>query len=221
LSADDLEWVISRSRKWKCSVSSKRLLLGPGCYEQKCPALPDWSKGILTFDLDWHLGVISRSRKWKSPISSSWCEISIWLLWNTIGKSISAFQNPQKNLTLNDLEEVISRSRKWKWPVLSKRLLLGPGCRWTKMFSIAQLIKVHLYLWPWLTFMGHFKVKNVKIAYIFFMVRDKHVVTMKHYWEVDIGLSESAKIIWPWMTLKGPFQGHESENGPYRLNGCS
>ena len=25
------------------------------------------------------------------------------------------------------------------------------------------------------------------------MVRDKHVVTMKHYWEVDIGLSESAK----------------------------
>ena len=43
--------------------------------------------------------------------------------------------------------------------------------------------------------MGHFKVKKVKIAYIFFMVRDKHVITMKHYWEVDIGLSESAKKI--------------------------
>ena len=26
------------------------------------------------------------------------------------------------------------------------------------MFTIAQLTKVHLYLWPWLTFAGHFKV---------------------------------------------------------------
>ena len=98
-------------------------------------------------------------------------------------------------------EEVISRSWKWKWPVSSKRLLLGPGCLGTKMFSIAQLIKVHLDLWPWLTFWGHFKVTNVKIAYIFFMVRDKHMLTMKHYWEVDIELSESANkfdLGWPW-----------------------
>ena len=28
--------------------------------------------------------------------SSWWCEISMWLLWNTIGKLISDFQNPQK-----------------------------------------------------------------------------------------------------------------------------
>ncbi len=41
--------------------------------------------------------------------------------------------------------------------------------------------------------MGHLKVMNVKVAYIVFMVQDKHMVTMKHYWEVDIGLLESAK----------------------------
>ena len=41
--------------------------------------------------------------------------------------------------------------------------------------------------------MGHFKVANVKITYIVLMLREKHVVTMKHYWEVDIGLSESAQ----------------------------
>ena len=93
--------------------------------------------------------------------------IGIWLLWNAIGKSLSVFQN----LTLDDLEEVISRSRKWKWPVSSKRFLLGPGCIGTKMFTIAQLIKVHLDLWPWLTFKGYFKVTNVKIAYIFLMLR--------------------------------------------------
>ncbi len=33
----------------------------------------------------------------------------------------------------------------------------------------------------------------MKIAYISLTVRDMHMVTMKHYWEVDIGLSESAK----------------------------
>jgi len=33
----------------------------------------------------------------------------------------------------------------------------------------------------------------VKIVNIFLMVRDKHVVTMKHLWEVDIGLPESVK----------------------------
>ena len=41
-----------------------------------------------------------------------------------------------------------------------------------------------------------------------------------YYYYFDIGLSESAKN-WPWMTLKRSFQGHESENGPYCLNGCS
>ncbi len=43
-------------------------------------------------------------------------------------------------------------------------------------------------------------VMKVKIAYIFLMVQDKHVVTMKHYWEVDIGHSESANkfdLGWP------------------------
>ena len=39
--------------------------------------------------------------------------------------------------------------------------------------------------------MGHFKVTNVKIAYIFLTVQDKHMVAMKQYWDVDIGLSES------------------------------
>ena len=44
-----------------------------------------------------------------------------------------------------------------------------------------------------MTFRGHLKVTNVKIAYIVLTVRDRHMVTMKHYWEVDIGLLESAK----------------------------
>jgi len=57
-----------------------------------------------------------------SAPASKRCEIGTWLLWNTIGKSIPDFQNPQK--------------------------------------------------------------------------------------------------IWPWMTLKRWFQGHESENDQYRLNGC-
>jgi len=60
----------------------------------------------------------------------------------------------------------------------------------------------------------------VKIAYIFLMVRDKHMITIKHYWEVDIGLLESAKNLMS-DDLDGSFEGHESENGPYRLNGCS
>ncbi len=79
-----------------------------------------------------------------------------------------------------DLEEVISRSRKWKWPVPSKRLLLGPGCRQTKLFTIADLVKVRHDLWPWMTFWGHLKVMNVRIAYIFLMVRDRHMVPMEH-----------------------------------------
>ena len=40
-----------------------------------------------------------------------------------------------------------------------------------------------------MTFSGHFKATNEKIAYIFLTVQDRHMVTMKHYWEVDIGLS--------------------------------
>ena len=116
---------------------------------------------------------------------------------------ISDFQNPPKNVTSDDLYGVISRSRKWKWPVSSKWLLLGPVYLWAKMFTFAQLIKVHLDLWPCLTFRGHFKVMNVKIVYILLMVRDKHGVTMKHQWEVDTGLSESAK-----NDLGRPWRGH-------------
>ncbi len=47
-----------------------------------------------------------------------------------------------------------------------------------------------------MTFRGHLKVTNVKIANIFLLVRYKHVVTMKHL-EVDIGLSESIKNLTP------------------------
>ena len=57
------------------------------------------------------LSVICLLQSW---IESKRCEIDPWLLWDTIGKSISAFQNPPKYLTLDDLEEVIPRSRKWK-----------------------------------------------------------------------------------------------------------
>ncbi len=48
-----------------------------------------------------------------------------------------------------------------------------------------------------MTFRGHLKVTSVKIAKIFVMVPDKHVVTMKHIWEVDIGLSEPVKNLTP------------------------
>ncbi len=44
-----------------------------------------------------------------------------------------------------------------------------------------------------MTLTGHFKVTNVKIAYVFMVVRDMHVVTMKHYWKIDMGLSEIRK----------------------------
>ena len=111
------------------------------------------------------LSVVCLLQSW---IVAKRCEIDPWLLWDTNGKSIpvSAFQNLSKSLTLDDPEELISRSRKWKWPVSSKRLLLGPGCLWAKMFIITQLIQVHLDLWPWLTFMGHFKVTKLKMARI-------------------------------------------------------
>jgi len=90
------------------------------------------------------------------------CEIDLWLLWSTTGKPILDFQNSQKNLTsTDDLEEVMSRLRKWKWPASSEWLLLGPACIQTKMFTIALLIRMHIVFWPWLTFMGHFKVTNV------------------------------------------------------------
>ncbi len=61
---------------------------------------------------------------------------------------------------------------------------------------------------------------NVKIAYIFLMVLDKHVVTMKHYREAVIGLSESAKKL-TLDDLEEVTYAHEREHGPYRLNGCS
>ncbi len=80
------------------------------------------------------------------------------------------------------------------------------------MFTFAQLINVHLDLWPWLTFRGHVTITNVKIAYIFLMVREEQMVTMKHYWEVDrYRTFRIRKTIWPRMTLTGSFQGHESE----------
>ena len=63
-----------------------------------------------------------------------------------------------------------------------------------------------------LTFRGHFKVMNGKIAYISLTVRDKLVVAKTHYWEVDFGLSEPQKN-WPWMTLNRSFRSHESQNG--------
>ena len=44
-----------------------------------------------------------------------------------------------------------------------------------------------------MTFWGLLKVTNVKVTNIFSMVRGKHGVIMKHLWEVDTGLSESAK----------------------------
>ena len=41
-------------------------------------------------------------------------------------------------------------------------------------------------------------------------------LTMKHYWEVDVGFSECAKNV----TLKRSFQGYECENCLYLLHGA-
>jgi len=60
----------------------------------------------------------------------------------------------------------------------------------------------------------------MKIANIFLMVRDKHVVTIKHLREVDVGLSDSVKNLTR-VTLTASFQGHVSENRAWRLNRCS
>jgi hypothetical protein len=143
--------------------------------------------------------VLSVSRLLHSWIVAKRCEINACLLWNSIGKLISAFQNAQINLTLYNLEEVTA--------VKMTRIVLTVGPRprvpLEKVFTIAQLIQVHLDLWPWLTIMGHFKATNVNIAYIFLIVRDTHVVTT---WttigrEINIGLPQSAEN-WPWMTVK-------------------
>ena len=52
-------------------------------------------------------------------------------------------------------------------------------------------------------------------------VRDRPMVTMKHYWESISDFQKPPKNL-PWMTLKRSFsfQGHESETDP-RVNGCS
>ena len=65
---------------------------------------------------------------------------------------------------------------------------------WEPADTVAHLVEVHHDLWPWRIFRGHLKVTNVEIANILLSVWDRHVVTntMKHYLEVDIGLSESA-----------------------------
>jgi hypothetical protein len=54
------------------------------------------------------------------------------------------------------------------------------------VLTIAHLIKVHFDLWPWFIFRGHLKVTNVKIAYVFLTVRDRHMITMQHYLDVII-----------------------------------
>ncbi len=46
------------------------------------------------------------------------------------------------------------------------------------------------------------------------------MITMKQYWEVDVGLSESAKNLML-DDLEEVFQGHDSKSDPYRLNGSS
>ena len=48
-----------------------------------------------------------------------------------------------------------------------------------------------------------FRAANISAS--FKTVRDRLMVTMKHYWEVDIGLSESAKNA----TLDDLEEGHE------------
>ncbi len=51
-------------------------------------------------------------------------------------------------------------------------------------------------------------------------MRVRPVITMKHYWEVDVGLSESAKNL-TLGDLAGLSQGHESENRAWRRYDCS
>ena len=49
----------------------------------------------MTFDLEWPFKVAWRSRMWNWPISFWWCEIDLWLPWNTDGKLTPEVQNLQ------------------------------------------------------------------------------------------------------------------------------
>ncbi len=98
---------------------------------------------------------------------------------------------------------VILRSRKWKSSVASQRLLLGPGCLCSKMFTVAHLTKMHHDLWPWMRFMGHFKVRNVRKACNVWTVPPVDRLTVsERKWRLDTGCSEhpvTFDLDWPWM----------------------
>jgi len=81
------------------------------------------------------------------------------------------------------------------------------------MFPIAQLIKVHLQLWPWLTFRGiwgHFKVAKVKIECGIWTAAPRPRVPMFKKCS-PLPLNKNAS--WP-LTLNevyGSFQGQECQ----------
>ena len=72
-------------------------------------------------------------------------------------------------------------------------LPLGPGFLWKNMLTIAQLIKVHLDIWPLLILRGHFKVTNVKIVCSISPVRDRSMLAI---WRLvsfdDLNLQENS-----------------------------
>ena len=72
-------------------------------------------------------------------------------------------------------------------------LPLGPGFLWKNMLTIAQLIKVHLDIWPLLILRGHFKVTNVKIVCSISLVRDRSMLAIGHLISFDdLNLQENS-----------------------------
>jgi hypothetical protein len=157
---------------------------------------------------------------WTNDARETWHETCIWEI--DIGLSESAIKY---DIWLSWRVRVKGHFKvtKVKTVRIVLTVALGPGCVFTKIFTIAQLIKVYIDIWPWLTFRGHLKVTNVKIyninredwfgvmryiINIFLTVRDKHVVTMKHYWELLSDFQNPQKS-WPWATLNVSFECHE------------
>jgi len=144
---------------------------------------------------------------WKSPISSWWCEISIWLLWDTIGKLVLDFQI-SKHFDLGWPWRGNFKVAKVKMALSSKRLLLGPGCLWTRKFTITDLEKVWHGLWPWVTFSGSFECQECENRlYLCEGARQAYVYieTLMGVWPKVFRIRND---LWPWFS----FTGHECEN---------
>jgi hypothetical protein len=82
---------------------------------------------------------------------------------------------------------------------------------WIKLFCRLMAGKL------WVSIVGG--CPSVMIMHCGQTVRERHTVTMKHLWESWYWTYRIRTHIWPWKTLTGFFQIHESENCMWRLIG--